>query len=77
MVWLFLVNSDNNVFSISQWPKSETYCLNNQENFCLLIIEQKNMKNSDEITKKKCLNSLGDKLILFQLYNVIFCLKKN
>ncbi|WP_440653615.1 hypothetical protein [Candidatus Pelagibacter sp. HIMB1506] len=50
---LLLVNSDNNVFSVSQWPKSETYCLDNQDKLLFIDNRTEEYKNSDELTKKK------------------------
>jgi len=50
---LLLVNADNKVFEVSDWHKSDTFCLNNQEKLIFVDNRTEEYSNSDKKIKEK------------------------
>ena len=50
---LFIANSDNNIFSIKDWKKSKTYCLENQEKLIFIDNRTNEYHNASPELKKK------------------------
>ena len=50
---LYVVNSDNKIFSIKDWPKSKTFCLENQEKLIFSDNQTRSFNSLDENNKLK------------------------
>jgi hypothetical protein len=50
---LLLVNSDNKVFKVKDWVKSQTFCIDNQEKLIFVDNRTEEYSNSDKKTKEK------------------------